>query len=341
MLAQQLVAAGERVLDAQPKLASRVRLLDNGDVNKTDANDARSVAVAAWRSKGLAEVGPEDHTAVMRIWTRRHREVSRSRNRVANRLHALLLELVPGGVNRGISAAQAAAALECVPPADAVSSARVDLAEQLLDDLRRLDEQLRELKRRIADVVAASKTTTTEIFGVGPVVAATVVGITADVRRFPTKDRFAAYNGTAPIETSSGPNVVHRLSRRGNRQLNHAIHMAAVTQVRHRHSGSRAYFERKLAEGKTRKMALRALKRRVSDALYDAMVLDAQREANIGPGGQPGNDSSSSVAGSHPEHRHFGQATPGPRPTLRPRSQARSRQAGSSNRHIRRSRRRT
>jgi transposase len=253
----------------------------------------------------------------MKIWVRRRREVARTRNRAANRLHAVLLELVPGGIHGEISAGQAAKVLEGLAPTGAVGTARRELAEELLDDLRRLDAQLRELMKRIADVVAASKTTTTEIFGVGPVVAATVVGITGDVRRFATKDRFAAYNGTAPVEASSGPHIVHRLSRRGNRQLNHAIHMAAVTQVRHRHSEGRAYFDRKIAEGKSRKMALRALKRRVSDALYNAMVSDANRAAESGPGGQTGNDSVSSVAGSHPEHRHFGRATPGPSSTLR------------------------
>ena len=162
--------------------------------------------------------------------------------------------------------------------------------------------------------------TTTDIFGVGPIVAAIVIGYVGDVARFETRDRFAAYNGTAPIEVSSGPRKIHRLSRRGNRRLNHAIHMAAVTQIRHRHSDGRAYYERKVAEGKTGKEALRALKRRISDALYARLQQDARRAAQAvvtGPGGQPGNDSDASATGSHPEHRLFGQATPGPEPTLR------------------------
>ncbi len=133
--------------------------------------------------------------------------------------------------------------------------------------------------------------------------------------RFPTADRFAAYTGTAPIEASSGPRKIYRLSQRGNRQLNHAIHMAAVTQIRNRHSVGRTYYDRKINEGMSPKMALRALKRRVSDALYKAMINDARRaratEMNRNPGGQPGNDSVSSAAGSHPEHQLFGQATPG------------------------------
>jgi hypothetical protein len=93
---------------------------------------------------------------------------------------------------------------------------------------------------------------------------------TGDIARFATPDRFAAYTGTAPIEASTGPHKIYRLSRRGNRQLNHAIHIAAVTQIRNRRTDRRAYYDRRVAEGKSPKMALRALKRRISDALYKA-----------------------------------------------------------------------
>ena len=162
----------------------------------------------------------------------------------------------------------------------------------------------------------------TEVFGVGPVIAATVIGDVRDMSRFRGRDCFAAYNGTAPIEVSSGNRIIYRLSLRGNRRLNHAIHMAAVTQIRYRHSDGRAYYDKKIAEGKTGKEALRALKRQISDAIYKRLKADAARAAASsaqGPGGQPGNDSVASAAGSHPEHRLFGQATPGPAPTLRSR----------------------
>ena len=115
-----------------------------------------------------------------------------------------------------------------------------------------------------------------DVYGVGPVVAAIIVGHTGDVRRFWTRNHYASYNGTAPLEASSGPKKRHRLNPRGNRQLNHAIHMAAVTQIRNDTPG-RAYFERKVAEGKTKKEALRALKRRISDAVYRQLVFDADR----------------------------------------------------------------
>ena len=100
--------------------------------------------------------------------------------------------------------------------------------------MRHLDAQLRETRKKLAAAVRASGTTVTEIFGVGPVIAGTVIGDVGDVSRFPGRDQFAAYNGTAPVEVSSGNRKIYRLSLRGNRRLNHAIHMAAVTQIRHR-----------------------------------------------------------------------------------------------------------
>ena len=141
---------------------------------------------------------------------------------------------------------------------------------------------MRASKTRIAAAVAASGTTLTDIFGVGPIVAAMLVGYTGDPRRFATSSRYAAYTGTAPVEFSSGGRIVHRLSRRGNRQLNHALHIAAVTQIRHRHSPGRGYYDRKLAEGKTPREAIRALKRRLSDIVWRHLVDDARRAATLG-----------------------------------------------------------
>ena len=320
LLAQQLVAAGERVLDVQPKLAARVRLLAAGAVNKNDPNDARSVAVAALRSPACPPVRAEDHAAVLKIWAKRHRDLSRARNQVVCRLHAVLCELIPGGISKQIRAAAAARLLEQIQPAGAVQAARRELAGEFLADLRRIDAQRRDTTGRLAAAVRASGTTVTEVFGVGPAVAAAALGDVRDISRFPGPDCFAAYNGTAPVEVSSGGRVIYRLSLRGNRRLNHAIHMAAVTQIRYRHTRGRAYYDKKIAEGKTPKEALRALKRQVSDAIYQRMKADARRAAAAaGPGGHPGNGSVASVAGSHPADRLFGQATPGPDPTLRPR----------------------
>ncbi|HEY3033710.1 MAG TPA: transposase [Streptosporangiaceae bacterium] len=258
---------------------------------------------------------------VLKVWAKRHRDLARSRNQAACRLHAVLCDLMPGGIRREISAGQAARILEQIRPSDAVAKARCELAGEFLTDLRRLDIQLRETKKKLAAAVRASDTSLTGLFGVGPVIAATIIAGVRDVFRFPSRDHFAAYNGTAPVEVSSVGRKVYRLSLRGNRRLNHAIHMAAISQVSHRRSAGRAYFDKKLAEGKTPNEALRSLKRQISDAIFARLHADARQAATRakGPGGQPGNDSVASAAGSHPEHRLFGQATPGPAPTLRPR----------------------
>jgi transposase len=299
LLAQQLVAAGERVLDVQPKLAARVRLLADEAVNKNDPNDARTVAVTALRSRTVREVVPDDHCVVLKMWSRRYHDLGRNRTRTACRLHAALCELVPGGIAKEITVAAAAALLEQVTPGDPVQQARRELAADLLDDLRRADEQQHQAKGRLAAAVQAAGTTLTEVFGVGPFIAATVTGEAGDVSRFASRDAFASYNGTAPMEVSSGKRTVHRLSLRGNRRLNHAAHMTAVTQIRYPHTQGRAYYDKKIAEGKTAKEALRALKRQVSDAFYKHLKADAARASS--PGGQAGNDSVASAAGSHPK----------------------------------------
>jgi len=314
LLAQQLLSAGERVLDVPPKLAARVRLLATGNINKNDPNDARSVAVAALRSAQVRQARRDDHAAVLKVWSKRYRDLGRMRTQVACRLHQVLCELVPGGVPGEISAGQAVRLLASVTPAGAVEAARWELAAELTEDLRGLDARIRQTRTKAAAAVRAAGTCLTGLFGVGPVIAAAVIGDVRHVSRFGNRDRFAAYNGTAPIEVSSGGRKVYRLSRRGNRRLNHAIHMAAVTQIRYRHTKGRAYYDKKLAEGKTPKEALRALKRQISDAIFACLQQDARRAAAAAksPGGQPGNHSATRAAGSHPEHRLFGQATPGP-----------------------------
>ncbi len=246
LLAQQLVSAGETVLDVPPKLGSRVRLLATGNVNKNDPNDARSVAIAALRSKDLRSVAAEDHAAVLKLWPKRRRDLGSLRTQLVCRLHSVLCELVPGGhPKKEITAAQAARILGDLKPAGGVAQARYELAHDFLADLSRIDAQMSKAKKRLEVATKASGTTVTDVFGVGPYMAGTVIGYVVDVGRFADRDHFAAYNGTAPIEVSSGGHKVFRLSRRGNRRLNHAVHMAAVTQVRFRHSEGRAYYDRK------------------------------------------------------------------------------------------------
>ena len=303
LLAQQLLRAGERVLDVPPKLAAKARLLSDEATNKNDPNDSRSVAVAGLRSAKVRPAVVEDYSAVMGMWSDRYLELSAARTQVVCRLHAVICELIPGGYPGQLRASGAKKVLEEIEPATPADHARLLLAWQLHDDLVRIDGQRRATKKHMTVAVTASQTTVTEVFGVGPFVACAVMGHVGDISRFDSRAAFAAYNGTAPVEVSSGQKKIYRLSRRGNRRLNHAIHMAAVTQIHFAHSPGRDYYERKRAEGKTGKEAIRALKRRISDLIYAHLVADAKAAGTFkkGPGGQPGNVTKSSTTGSPPD----------------------------------------
>jgi len=187
----------------------------------------------------------------------------------------LLLELKPGGISSEITVNKANQLLEAVTAVDEVTRHRVMIAGELIDDIAGLDTVLKASKKRIAAAVSASATTLTEIVGIGPICAAIIIGFTGDIGRFPTRGHFATYNATAPIEASLGPNAKHRLNPRGNRKLNHAIHIAAISQLRHNSEG-RAYYDRKIVEGKSSKDAVRALKRRISDRVYRHLIADAR-----------------------------------------------------------------
>jgi transposase len=281
LLAQQLVTRGEEVLDVPATLASRVRVLATGRSNKNDPNDAHSIAIAALRAPALRTVQPADHGEVLRLLSKRNSDLGRQRSRVICRLHSLLAELVPGGIAKEMYVSDAEELLATVRPDSPAQHMRFELVLELLDDVRRLDDQIKASHRRIRLAVKASGTSVTELYGVGPIHAAQIIGYSGDVRRFADRDAYASYNGTAPVEHSSGGRIVHRLSQRGNRKVNHALHMTAVTQIRNPGTQGRVYFERKVSEGKTKKEALRSLKRHVSNAVYHQLVIDAER----GPGG--------------------------------------------------------
>ena len=210
-------------------------------------------------------------------WSSTKTILARWRNKLCCRLHALVAELVPGGIAKEVVVNQARRLLDGLVPGDVAAAERHRQALELVAEIDRLDGQLRDSRTRITTAVAASATTLTEIFGIGPIVAAMLIGYSGDPTRFTTAARFASYTGTAPIEFSSGGRVTHRLSRRGNRRLNHALHIAAITQIRYPHSPGRDYYDRKLAEGHTPREAIRALKRRLSDVVWRHLIADARR----------------------------------------------------------------
>jgi transposase len=192
LLSQQLVAAGETVLNVPATLASRVRVLSTGQSTKTDANDARSVAVAALRAPSLAPVRPADHVTVCRLLAKHHNDLARWRNKLCCRLHALVGELVPGGIDKEVVVNQARSLLEEIALEDVAAVERPRQAVELVDEVDHLDVVMRDSRARITAAVSASGTTLTEIFGVGPIVAAMLIGYSGDPLRFTTASRYAA-----------------------------------------------------------------------------------------------------------------------------------------------------
>jgi transposase len=275
-LAGRLAASGESVVDVPPKLSARVRVLSTGNARKNDELDALATALAASRNERLAAVDPEAASEVLRLLSERREDLVAERTRALNRLHGLLRDLLPGGVAGKLSAERVARILRSIRPKGGASDRlRRRLASEILRDVRTLDRKIADLGRRIEAEVGASGSTLTEIFGVGPILAATIIGAVGNAARFPSKAHFASYAGTAPLETSSGDVVRHRLSLLGNRKLNYALHMVAVCQARSDAQGG-AYYRKKIAEGKSRKEALRCLKRRISDVVFRSLVTDSR-----------------------------------------------------------------
>jgi transposase len=274
-LAVRLAGSGESVVDVPPKLSAKVRVLSTGNARKNDGVDALATALAASRNGRLTAVNTEDSSEVLRLLSERREDLVAERTRALNRLHGLLRDLLPGGVAGKLSAERAARILRAIRPKGASARLRRRLASEVLRDIRTLDRKITDLNGRIEAEIEASGTTLTQIFGVGPILAATILGTVGSVARFPTKAHFASYAGTAPVEASSGEVVRHRLSMAGNRHLNYALHMVAVCQARSDARGG-AYYRKKITEGKSRKEALRCLKRRISDAVYASLVADSQ-----------------------------------------------------------------
>jgi transposase len=284
-LARHLVADGEPVADVPAKLAARVRACSRGHGRKTDRDDAVSIGLAALEAAGILPVTADDALVALRLLCDRREELVAARTRAVCRLHRLLAELIPGGLRRELTAARATAVLAGVRPRDVAGKVRRQLAVQHPGDIRALDRKIAAIRTQIAAMAEDNGTSLTGLSGVGPVIAGRILAEVGDVRRFPSKDHFATCNATAPLDVSSGEQVRHRLSRSGNRRINHAIHVMAVTQIRNRGSEGRAYYERKRLEGKTGKEALRCLKRRLSDVVFRQLLAD--QAGTIGGCGSP------------------------------------------------------
>jgi transposase len=302
-----------------------VRVYSRGHGRKTDKDDAVSVGLAALDGTGVLRVTSDDALVSLRLLCDRREELTAQRTQAVCRLHRLLAELTPGGMRRELTANKAQVLLARIRPADDVAAVRMHIARDHLADIRALDARIKYIGGQIAALVTASGTGLTGLFGVGPVIAGRILAEVGDVARFATKDAFASYNGTAPIDASSGEQVRHRLSRAGNRRINHALHMMAVTQIRYPGTPGRLYYERKRTEGKTPKEALRCLKRRLSDLVYYQLIAD--RQGTINRCGSPTTplptrSTSTSLASRSRE------AAPPPRPPHHPAQKDSSRSTG-------------
>jgi transposase len=310
-LVLRLLDAGEQVVDVPAKLSARMRVYATGQGRKTDDTDAHSIALVGVRMTGLREVVNDQTLEVLRLLADRRRRIGEDHTRMVCQLHQLLLELLPGGAKKDLSAAQARRLLAGVRPKDVAGKTRKRVALELVVDLERLYRRKKEANKELIGLVKATGTGLLDLHGIGPSGAARLLVEVGDITRFPTKGHFASWAGTAPIDASSGDNVRHRLSRGGNRQVNKALHMMAVVQLRNPTPG-RAYYDRKVAAGKTPNEAMRCLKRKLSDLVYKAMLDDLVVSAGTGPGGHRGNVSDSSAAGSHPHTSSSDKSLPGP-----------------------------
>jgi transposase len=260
---------------------------------------------------GLRDVVNDQTLEVLRLLVDRRRRIGEDHTRMVCQLHQLLLELLPGGAKKDLSAAQARRLLAGVRPNGTAGKTRKRVALELVVDLERVYQRKKEANKELVGLVKATGTGLLELHGIGPSGAARLLVEVGDITRFPTKGHFASWTGTAPIDASSGDNIRHRLSRGGNRQINKALHMMAVVQLRNATAG-RAYYDSKVAAGKTPNEAMRCLKRRLSDLVYKTMLNDLVAGTRTGPGGHRGNVSGSSAAGSHPHTSSSEKSLPGP-----------------------------
>jgi transposase len=298
-LAQWLLIRGEVVEDVPSTATARVRELSRGGRRKNDVIDAAAAASVAALHGDANPVVAEDITTVLALLDERRTNVTTQRTRLVNQLHAMFRDLVPGGAPKGLTVTIASGLLARIRPAGQVEAARKQLGRDLVVEIRQADQRLKVLTAQIAETVAATGSHLIAVDGVGPVVAGRLLARTRGMSRFATAAAFASYAGVAPIEVSSAERVRHRLSRGGDRQLNHALHLVAVTQIRMPGSAGRAYYDTKIAAGKTEKEAKRCLKRRLADHIWRLMIRDERRYA-AGPGGQQEATIKSSAAGSTP-----------------------------------------
>ena len=257
---------------------------------------------------GLRPVVNDEQLAVLRVLVDRRGWLGEEHTRKVARLHALLLELIPGGAKKDRSAAPAKTLLATVRPRDGAGKTRRRVAAELVADLERIYRLKKAADKELVELISQTGSGLLDLHGIGPSGAARLLVDVGDISRFPTRGHFASWNGTAPIDASSGDNERHRLSREGNRQINKTLHIMATVQLR-RPSEGRSCYDRKRAGGKRPGEAMRCLKRRLSDLVYKTMLDDLARTKGDGSGRTPGQRLCIQRDRITAPHRLFGQVT--------------------------------
>ncbi len=305
-LAQRLVAEGERVVDVSTRRVALVRVYAGGNGRKNDDTEAHSIALVALHTPDLVEVRPDDRTVAMRLLANRRHELVGLRTQAVCRIHRDLVNLLPGGAPRALTAAKAKQLLAKVRPRDEVGRLRRRLIAEQITDLGAIDRRLHEVGVEIKAAIAETPTGLTRLCGVGPVTTAGVLDEVGDVARFRSRHHFASYTGTAPVDSSSGGGpLAYRLNTKGNRKLNHAIHMVAVTQVRNDCAG-RA-FPAQAGGGEDAQRG--ATGAQAPDLRRDLPPAARGRRRSAGPGRASGDDSYDQRGRLNPDGRLFGKAT--------------------------------
>ena len=277
-LEADLAAAGERTVRVPARLTARSRASARTR-GKSDPIDALAIARAALREPGLPGPAHDAAAEELRLLTARRDDLVAERTRFENRLREHLHVLDParepakGSLDRAVVQDRLRAWLQDL------AGVRAQIARDVLEDIARLTAEIKALHRRIGALARASAPAVLAIPGCGELTAGKLVGEAGDVARFRDEGCFASFVGTAPIPVWSGNTQGRvRLNRGGNRQVNAAIHRIAITQIRIPGPGQ-DYYRRRLAEGKSRRDAIRCLKRHITRAVYRALLADAHTHA--------------------------------------------------------------
>lgn len=246
---------------------------------KTDASDALAVARVTLREcTRLPRIFPDGLAQGCKLLTEHRDNLVVQRTKLMNQLHAHVALLDHVQMPK-IHCAQGRDTLrrwadEGLPSSDPLVHLQGQVVQQLARLILTYDEVIRDLKRELEQLAVRSAPSLLALNGAAALITAKIAGEVGDIRRFSSAAKFASYCGVAPVEASSGERVRHRLSSRGNRKLNSALHMIAIVQ-RHWDPRAQSYIDRKLAEGKTRKEALRCLKRHLANTVFRLLLRDA------------------------------------------------------------------